>query len=282
MKAFGTTRDFSGVIFSIAGLALAVTACGKPAAEPAATAAAPAATAPAAQAAAQPAAPVVTPPPAAVWPDPVPETWLVVNDYETTADLSEPAIDPRTRKPIPKVNKPTNLLGGEWGDVGFNAGKCTLEQVRDGNNTILKVSFNMPAETSECGTFEYLMPAIEKRVDNRLIRNYPQSFDLRPYDRITAMVKSGDGKEHNLRLHITELDPYASQLQGYASPTENIVAGPEWRRVEFQLDKTLHQFFDRRHGKLIGLRIRVQELAEGETSGVILFDNIALIKKTGN
>ena len=125
------------------------------------------------------------------------------------------------------------------------------------------------------------MPFVEKEVKGKLVKNYPQFFDLRPYDKITAMVKSGDDKEHNIRLHVTELDPYGSQLQGYVSTTKTIVAGKEWQRVEFKLADTLHEFFDPAHGQLTGLRIRFQEQNDRVDAGIILLDNITLIKKTG-
>ncbi|HOH76781.1 MAG TPA: hypothetical protein PLB35_05965, partial [Myxococcota bacterium] len=232
-------------------------------------------------------APVAVQPPAEVkapepvWPSPTPEHWLIVNDYEKPADLVEAPINPKTGKPGKKENLNRNLQDGEWGDVGFNGGKCRLEQVRDGQNNVLKVTYSMPTETSECGTYEYLMPYVEKKVKGKLIKNYPQFFDLRPYDRIAAMVKSGDDKEHNLKLHLTELDPYGSQLQGYVSPTKNIVAGKDWQRVEFKISDTLHEFFDPAHAKAIGLRIRFQEQDNRNDAGIVLFDNITLIKKTG-
>ncbi len=273
MKAIGTIRKISGMLFFALTVAVALTACEKPTDEP--PVAAPVA-------AEQPAPEPVKEPPKPVWPNPVPENWVVVNDYETPADLSEPVIDPKTKKAIPKENKPKNLLGGEWGTIGFNGGKCALAQVKDGDNTVLQITYTMPSETSECGTFEYFMPTIEKKVGKKLVKNYPQFWDLRPFDRITALIKSGDSKTHNVKLHITELDPYGSQLQGYVSPTKNIVAGPEWQRVEFELDKTLHEFFDRSHGKLTGIRIRFQEQDNRNDAGVVLVDNITFIRKAGN
>lgn len=278
MKALGTTRNSSLVVFCAIALALVLTACAKPPVDQPAPADQPVTAAQAEQPAPAP----EKAPPKPEWPNPVPDTWVVVNDYETPADLSEPVIDPKTRKAIPKENKPKNLLGGEWGTIGFNGGKCALAQVKDGDNTVLQITYTMPSETSECGTFEYFMPTIEKKVGKKLVKNYPQFWDLRPFDRITAMVKSGDGKEHNIKLHVTELDPYGSQLQGYVSPTENIVAGPEWKRVEFTLEKTLHEFFDRSHGKLTGIRIRFQEQKGRNDAGIVLIDNISFIKKNGN
>ena len=277
MKGSGKIGFRSGSMFLAMVLLVTVAACGQKSAQKAEQAK-PQAAAPAAQPAPEPEKKAPEP----VWPNPVPEGWVVVNDYETPADLSEPAIDPKTKKPIPKENKPTNLLGGEWGSIGFNDGKCALAQVKDGENTVLQVTYAMPAETSECGTFEYFMPTIEKKVGKKLVKNYPQFYDLRPFDKITAMVKSGDDKTHYLKLHVTELDPYGSQLQGYVSPTEMIIAGPDLTRVQLNLDKTLHEFFDRSHGKLTGFRIRFQEQPNRNDAGVVLFDNITFIKKGGN
>lgn len=227
-------------------------------------------------------------PPEPVWPEKLPDNWMVINDYEKEVDLSDPdenASNDKTKKKKRKKKGwkmgPANLLGGEWGKVGFNGGLCKLKQVKDGDNTVLQISYNMPTKMSECGTYEYLKPFIQKKVGRKRIPNYPQYFDLRPFDKITAMVKSGDDKEHNLKIHLTELDSYGSQLQGYVSPTKMIVATEEWKRVEFSLDKTLHEFFDRRHAQATGIRIRFQEQNDRNDSGVVLFDNLTLIKKTG-
>lgn len=180
-----------------------------------------------------------------VWPNPPPPTWHVLNDYESAAE--------------PRLNR----FGAAWGTWGFKGGKCAVE-VADG---VLKVAYALPMGDSECGTFEYLKGVAGK----------PEPFDIRSFERVTLMVKSGDGQAHRVSLEVVELDPYAQALQGYVGTTPAWDVGPDWKRYEARLDDILHPRFDRKMAKQVGLRIRRKD--QGQTSGVILVDNLTWIEK---
>ncbi len=182
---------------------------------------------------------------APVWPEPLPDTWRVLNDYQEAGE--------------PRLNR----FGGAYGTWGFRGGKCRIA-VSDG---VLQVTYALPMGDSECGTFEYLKGAVGK----------PEPFDIRAFERVALLLKSGDGKLHRVVLEVVELDPYAQALQGYVGESPVFVAGPDWKRYEVRLDDILHPRFDRRMGKQVGLRVRRKD--QDQASGVVLVDNLTLIEK---
>ncbi|NOZ02289.1 MAG: hypothetical protein GXP54_10430 [Deltaproteobacteria bacterium] len=190
----------------------------------------------------------VLPAPEPVWPDPLPASWKVLNDYENPGD--------------PRANN----WGGFFGTWGFKGGKCGI-QYGEKSPHVLKVSFALPMGDSSCGTFEYLKGG----------RGKPAPVDIRGFDRIALMMKSGDDKTHYLRLEVVELDPYAATLQGYVGQSELLEVGPAWKRYEVRLDAVLHPMFDRRMGKQVGLKIERKD--QKHAGGVVLLDNIAFITK---
>lgn len=187
----------------------------------------------------------VRPVEAPAWPDPLPPSWRVLNDYEAPAE--------------PRVNR----FGGAWGTWGFKGGKCRVEV----SGGVLKVTYSLPMGDSECGTFEYLKGAAGR----------PEPLDIRPFERVAFLLKSGDGQGHRVSLEVVELDPYAQALQGYVGATPAWTSGPDWKRYEARLDDLLHPRFDRKMGKQVGLRIRRKD--QDQASGVVLVDNLTLIER---
>lgn len=187
----------------------------------------------------------VRPVEAPLWPDPLPPSWRVLNDYENPAE--------------PRVNR----FGGAWGTWGFQGGRCGVEV----SGGVLKVTYALPMGDSECGTFEYLKGAAGR----------PEPYDIRPFERVVVLLKSGDGRPHQVSLEIVELDPYAQALQGYVGATPAWTAGPDWKRYEARLDDLLHPRFDRKMGKQVGLRIRRKD--QEQASGVVLVDNLTFVEK---
>lgn len=218
---------------------------------PEAPSAAPAPRAEAAEPAAEPAAAPEAPETVEVaWVTPTPESWAVVNDYEATWE-------PRK-----------NGWGGFWDNWKYRVGDCKLETIADNGPRHLKVSYSLPAENSQCGTFEYLKGDKGK----------PQAVDLRDYDRAFVVMKSGDDQEHRLRLEVVELDPYDAALQGYTGTSKVLVVGPEWKRYEMDLDKELHPHFDRKKGKTLGIRIDRKD-QPNQSAGVVLVDGLGFIRR---
>lgn len=226
--------------------ALAITGCKSKVPE------APAASAPQAgveQPAAKP-APIPEEPVEVAWVSPTPESWAVVNDYEKTWD-------PRK-----------NLWNGYWDTWKYRAGDCGLETFSENGPSRLKVSYALPVDNSQCGTFEYLKGEKGK----------PEAVDLRDYAKAFVVMKSGDDQEHRVRLEVVELDPYDAALQGYTGTSKVLVVGPDWTRYEMDLDKELHPHFDRKMGKTIGIRLDRKDQSDRE-SGVVLVDGLGFIRR---
>ena len=245
-------RNLHHRVLGIALLAVLTVAGCKAKAPDAPEAPAPAAP-PAAQAPAPEAAPAPEPPPPPVevaWATPTPESWAVVNDYEATWD-------PRK-----------NSWGGFWDTWKYRVGDCKLEIAGENGPRHLKVAYTLPADNSQCGTFEYLKGDKGK----------PEAVDLRDYARAFVVMKSGDDREHRVRLEVVELDPYDAALQGYTGTSAALVVGKDWKRYEMDLDKELHPHFNRKMGKTIGIRIDRKDQANQE-DGVVLVDGLGFIRR---
>lgn len=207
--------------------------------------------APAPAAAPEPAPPPEPPksPQEPLWPDPLPAGWKVLNDYEAPLEKHQ-----------------TNW-GGFYDTWSFRGGKCLLSQVEEGGSRRLQVQFSLPMANSQCGTFEYL--AGEK--------GKPRPVDIRPYQAVTFLLKSGDDEDHAVRLEVTELDPYDAALQGYVGESRPLVAGKEWKRYEVALDDILHPMFNRKMGRQVGIRLDRKD--QDGASGTVLLDNVTFVEK---
>lgn len=185
-----------------------------------------------------------------VWPESLPGNWATINDYEK---VSDPAM---------------NNMDGHWGNWSFRSGRCNMEQVDDDGSKRLRISFNLPMDNSKCGTFEYLKGQKGK----------PQPVDITDIQKVVFLMKSGDENEYAVRFEFTELDPYDAALQGYVGTTRPFIAGKEWQRVEVELDGLLHDMFDRKKGRHVGLMIDRKDQGDS-AAGVVLVDNLTLVRK---
>jgi len=221
-----------------------------PAASPAAASPAEVAAAPAAETAVRAAHEAPKQEEAPLWPDPLPPGWKVLNDYEAPLE---------SRK---------TLWSSFFDTWSFRGGKCRLSQVDEGGSRRLQVEFSLPLANSQCGTFEYL--AGEK--------GKPRPVDIRPYEAVVFLLKSGDGEDHQVRLEVTELDPYDAALQGYTGESRPLLAGKEWKRYEVRLDDILHPMFNRKMGRQVGVRLDRKD--QERASGVVLLDNVTFVEKS--
>jgi len=185
-----------------------------------------------------------------LWPDPLPAGWKVLNDYEAPLEGHK------------------TLWGGFYDTWSFRGGKCRLSQVDEGGSRRLRVEFALPLANSQCGTFEYL--AGEK--------GKPQAVDIRAYQSVTFLLKSGDDEDHAVRLEVTELDPYDAALQGYVGESRPLVAGKEWKRYEIPLDDILHPMFNRKMGRQVGIRLDLKD--QDGAGGSVLLDNVTFVERT--
>ena len=179
-----------------------------------------------------------------VWPATLPVGWKVLNDYEGALDQ--------------------NLWGGFVSTWSYHAGRCKLDSVMDGGSKRLKVTWDLPLEDSQCGTYEYLAGGKGK----------PKPVDISSYEKVVFLARSGDGQTHTIHFEVTELDPYDAALQGYVGDM-SFDASPDWQRYEMDLDKRLHPMFDRKKGKQVGIRVDRKSGA----SGVVLLDNVTFVTR---
>jgi hypothetical protein len=184
-----------------------------------------------------------------VWPDPLPEGWRLLDDYEKTGEGR------------------TDLWGGHVGTWKFHGGQCQIDYAPESGSGRMKLSFSLPMGDSQCGTFEYLEGGKGK----------PKPVDISRYGRVVGLVKSADGKPHKVRIEIAEYDAYDEALQGYVGESRPIDAGPEWQRFEVKFDDVLHPMFNRKHGKQVG--VRVDRKDQEDASGVVWIDNLAFAPK---
>ena len=131
----------------------------------------------------------------------------------------------------------------------------------------MKLLFSLPMGDSQCGTFEYLEGAKGK----------PKPVDISGYSRLVGLVKSADDKPHQIRIEVTEYDPYDESLQGYVGESKPIEVGAEWQRFDVKFDDVLHPMFNRKNGKQVG--VRVDRKDQEEASGMVLVDNLAFAPK---
>ena len=177
-----------------------------------------------------------------VWPQSLPDTWQLINDYSS---------------PNP------NRLSGIFGTWGFKMGKCSAS-VKDGS---LEIKYSLPLGDSSCGTYEHFVTEKGKA----------KPFDITDFDKIVFMMRSSDDSTHYVVFEVVEFDPYAQADQGLVLQTKPLEVTPKWQRFEVNLSEILHPHFDRKKAKQVGLRI--DRKYQNQPSGVILFDNLVLVKK---
>ena len=177
-----------------------------------------------------------------VWPQSLPDTWQLINDYSSQGP---------------------NRLSGIFGTWGFKMGKCSAS-VKDGS---LEIKYSLPLGDSSCGTYEHFVTEKGKA----------KPFDITDFNKIVFMMRSSDDSTHYVVFEVVEFDPYAQADQGMVVETKPIEVTPKWQRFEVNLSEILHPHFDKKKAKQVGLRI--DRKYQNQPSGVILFDNLVLVKK---
>jgi hypothetical protein len=119
-----------------------------------------------------------------------------------------------------------------------------------------------------CGYFDYLKGEEGKA----------EPVDISNYEKITFLVKSGDGKNHKIRIEVIEFDKFQNFNQGHVASSDPIDVTSEWKRHELYLKYLLPEIFKKKEVKQIGFRIDRKE--QGQNEGIIYFDNFAFILKT--
>mgnify|MGYP000240269606 CR=1 FL=1 len=177
-----------------------------------------------------------------VWPQSLPDTWQMINDYSSSGP---------------------NKLSGIFGTWGFKMGKCGAT-VKDGS---LEIKYSLPLGDSSCGTYEHFVTEKGKA----------KPFDITPFEKIVFMMRSSDDSTHYVVFEIVEFDPYAEADQGLVSETRPLEVTQKWQRYEVNLSEVIHPHFNKKKAKQVGLRI--DRKYQNQPSGAILFDNLVFVKK---
>ncbi len=207
-------------------------------------------------------------------PRPIPENWLMINDFNGTLKprLFECVRMRRGQEQEVSAEVKLNNLEATFSAWSFESAGCTLESRFDGGEEVMALSYDVATDDSYCGYIENLrMQGCDTR-----------SFDLTPFESITFLARSGDHHDHNVYIEIVQWERFADFNQGKAAESEAILVTPEWKRFEIPIQSICYEGTRRRpivdpsFVKSIGVKLT----REGDTDqGVVLLDNLALIRK---
>lgn len=219
-------------------------------------------------------------------PNPLPETWVMVNDYESTFETKSVSCKRfyEVKEGDKKVQQSEdvsadftlNKLGGVWNTWGWENGGCSRDvELENAEKGVLALHYDLPGEGDYCGFYEDL----KARPENC---DKTEKMDLSDVDYITFLAKTGDGKPRTLRLELVIWEEFADANQGAskAAPNGFEVTG-EWRRFEVAVNQIIKD--DPSAIKTVKqLSFRVNREKGQPDEGFILIDNVALIKKAAN
>lgn len=203
-------------------------------------------------------------------PSPIPETWTMINDFDDTlilktfeckrkvagADEEEVAEDVYLNK-----------LGATFDAWSFEEGVCSIQARTEKDGDVLAMTYDIATDDSYCGYFENLKLA--KDCETR-------SFDLSEYDVLTFITASGDEADHVFSIEVVQWEKYAEFHQGKPSIFGPIKVNKEWTRHEIPIKDLCKKEVDPTFVKSISFKVPRKGQPD---KGVILLDNVALIKK---
>ncbi|MBM4355328.1 MAG: hypothetical protein FJ109_16340 [Deltaproteobacteria bacterium] len=240
-------------------------------------------------------------------PDPMPETWIMVNNYDQTFSGREvkcvTVVGGAENKPsvglavdADKKRKKTdeesaaeakakqegkqievvdifdgqllNLLDAPYGPWNFEFSGCAFGDAPEGEKGVLPFAFDLPHDDDYCGYFENL--GMGKDCES-------VPFDARPIDKITFLARSGDAEKHAFFVELVAWEKFAEFHQGRSEPFGPIEAGTEWKRFEVAVADIVKRDIDPSAIKSVSFKVRREP--NYPDHGLILFDNIALVKK---
>ncbi len=208
-------------------------------------------------------------------PDPIPDTWLMVNDYENT--MQEHTFT-CTRKPTGgEENVPgeeveeelkLNLLKATFDTWQYEGASCTYADLPEGVTGVAALAYDLPYDDAFCGMFENLGLGKDCETDKR---------DLGNYQALTFLAKSGDAAEHKLYVEIVQWEKYAEFHQGKAAEFGPItIPADRWKRFQIPMEKLCRDDVQPFSVKSVSFKVK---RAGHPDKGVILIDNVAFIKK---
>lgn len=236
-------------------------------------------------------------------PDPIPESWVFVNDYEKTLEPKDVECKRTVKRPVVKEGpaeegaKPEfeevqetelvegvryNMSGGLFDTWGYEFGTCTFVDAPEGDSGVLALEYYLPQLNSYCGFFEQFKTGEDCEA---------VPFDISGYEKVSFLLKSADDKDHFPVFEIVGWDQFTKVHQGAIEPTKALLAkAGVWTRYEIEISKLIRDVnvIDPAKVKSIGFRVnRKAKLQDGtevfnDGQGKILVDNLVLIKKAAN
>jgi hypothetical protein len=232
-------------------------------------------------------------------PEPTPDTWKFVNDYDATLegkDVVCKRVEKRPKKVegAPADAKPEfeevtqedpvegityNLLGGVFGNWGYEFGSCKFGEAPASDPGVLTINYDLPQLNSYCGYFEQFKTGEDCEA---------VPFDISGYQTVTFLLKSGDDKDHYPVFELVGWDQFTKFRQGAIEKSKPLVARADrWTRYEIELNTLIRDVnvIDPAKVKSIGFSVnRTAAMADGTqvsngAEGVILIDNLVLVAK---
>jgi hypothetical protein len=241
-------------------------------------------------------------------PDPIPESWLIVNDYDKTSEgkelkcvtvvggkklkkksvglamgeaksrektAEEKAAEEKARSSEKETeivdffdDVKLNLLEAPFAAWTYESGICSFVSPPKEEAGVLALSYDIPYDDAFCGYFENL--AMDKSCESG-------PFDARDYETLTFIVKSGDDQEHKFVAELVPWERFAEFHQGEPRHSGTLLAGKEWKRYELPLAEIMKDPVERQRIKSVSFKIKREP--NYPDSGVVLLDNVAFIKK---
>ncbi len=244
-----------------------------------------------------------------VRPDPIPEDWDMINDYDKTMKGKEVkcvtkiggtdkkstglAVDltKKRKKSAEEVSKEKaaregdavteiidyfddvqlNLHDAPFGPWNFEFATCAFDETYDEEEGVLAYSYDLPHHDDYCGYYENLSVGEDCET---------KPYDTTPYKYATFIAKSGDEKTHRFYLELINWERFAEFHQGRPEAVGPFEATGEWTRFEVVLEDVYKDLLD--PAGIKSLSIKIKREPNYPDSGLILFDNFAFIKKEGS
>jgi hypothetical protein len=241
-----------------------------------------------------------------VRPDPIPDSWDMINDYDKTLKGREVkcvtklgakavksvglAVDEskKRKKSEDEANKEKaaregaeetevvdyyddvqlNLHNAPFGPWNFEFANCFFDETYEGEEGVLAYKYDLPHHDDFCGYYENLQ--VGEDCETR-------PHDTTAYSHVTFIAKSGDENKHRFYLEMINWERFAEFHQGRPEFTGPFEAGPEWTRYEVKLEDIYRDTLNPEGIKSVSFKIKREP--NYPDHGLILFDNVAFLKK---
>ncbi len=245
-----------------------------------------------------------------VRPNPIPESWSMVNDYDKTLkgrevkcvtriggkEAAKPSVglavdatkkrkkskeEEEREKKAREAGEETeivdyfddvqlNLLDAPFGEWNFEFANCFFDAAPAGDEGVLAFKYDLPHHDDYCGYFENLKVGEDCET---------QPYDTSEFTHLTFIAKSGDDKSHRLHVEMINWERFAEFHQGRPESVGPFDVTDKWQRYEIPLGDLYKDTLNPSGIKSVSFKIKRE--ANFPDHGLILFDNVAFMKKEG-